>query len=45
MCIFDLLEMISIQVITSGTDSGGSGFICSWHKGVSMSSFQQLWWK
>jgi hypothetical protein len=29
MCIMYLLEMISIQVITSGTDSGGLGFTSS----------------
>jgi hypothetical protein len=29
MWIIDLLEMISMQVLTSGTDSGGLGFTCS----------------
>jgi hypothetical protein len=42
-CIVSLLELISIQVMASGTDYG-LGFSVPWHNGGSMSSFQEDWW-
>jgi hypothetical protein len=42
-CIVTLLELISIQVMASGTDSG-LVLLIPWHKGGSISSFQGHWW-
>jgi hypothetical protein len=42
-CIVTLLEVISIKVMSSGTDSG-LVLLVPWHNSGSMSSFQGHWW-
>ena len=42
-CIVTLLELISVQLMASGTDSG-LVLLVPWHNGASMSSFQGHWW-